>query len=66
MIENVVFMPHVYHILNHKQMYGIQPVGNRKRYNLPENKVLYCNHANNVRLDPHIFDQWYEEISMKF
>ena len=55
-------MPHSYHVLNHKQMYSSQPAANRKDHKLPENKFLFCNHANNVRLDPQIFDTWYFQV----
>jgi predicted O-linked N-acetylglucosamine transferase (SPINDLY family) len=51
-------MPHAYHILDHKQYYPLKKPIPRRDLNLPEGKFLFCNHANNYRLDPEIFDVW--------
>jgi len=54
--EKLVVMPHSYHIVDHKQNYGIQPEADRKSRGLPVDRFLFCNHANNIRLSPKLFD----------
>lgn len=60
--EKLAVMPHSYHIVDHKQSYGIQREPDRKARGLPENKFLFCNHANNIRLSPRLFDSWAEIV----
>ncbi len=59
-VEKLVVMPYQYHILDHKQYYPYPrlPPAYRHQFKLPEDKFLYCNHANNYRIDPYLFDHW--------
>jgi len=56
--EKLAVVPHSYHVVDHKQSYEIKPEPDRKSRGLPENKFLFCNHANNVRISPDIFTHW--------
>eukprot|EP01117_Protostelium_nocturnum_P020129 TRINITY_DN8928_c0_g1_i1.p1 TRINITY_DN8928_c0_g1~~TRINITY_DN8928_c0_g1_i1.p1 ORF type:complete len:696 (+),score=160.97 TRINITY_DN8928_c0_g1_i1:96-2183(+) len=70
-IEKPVIMPHSYHIFDHKQNYPVPPMRmkiERSHFHstLPSDihrpPFLYCNHANNYRLDPYIIHRWVEII----
>lgn len=58
--EKFAMLPHSYHIFDHKQSYPIKERGDRARGKMPKNKFLFCNHANNIRLSPFLFDHWYK------
>eukprot|EP01117_Protostelium_nocturnum_P013801 TRINITY_DN5192_c0_g1_i6.p1 TRINITY_DN5192_c0_g1~~TRINITY_DN5192_c0_g1_i6.p1 ORF type:complete len:726 (-),score=143.54 TRINITY_DN5192_c0_g1_i6:8-2185(-) len=67
--EKVVWMPHSYHIFDHKQFYGLP---SSKKYSFsqylfstkiptdqpPPTQFFFCNHQNNYRLDPQIIYHW--------
>jgi len=55
--EKLLYMPHSYHVNNHKQFYPIKAIPSRKDHNLP-NTFLFCNHANVIRHEPMTFRHW--------
>ncbi|PRP89805.1 beta-galactosidase [Planoprotostelium fungivorum] len=66
--EKAVWMPHSYHIFDHKQYYGNPGDRMRPRHDffqgeIPQNfdgklPFFYCNFQNNYRFDPIIFYEW--------
>jgi predicted O-linked N-acetylglucosamine transferase (SPINDLY family) len=56
--EKLAVLPHSYHVVDHKQSYGIQSEPDRRSRGLPDNKFIFCNHANNIRMSPSLFDHW--------
>jgi len=56
--EKLAVLPHSYHVVDHRQSYGIQQEPDRRSRGIPNNKFIYCNHANNIRLNPEIFEHW--------
>lgn len=51
-------MPHAYHIFSHKGFYQIKAPTNRAHFNLPKDKVVLCNHASALRLEPVVYEVW--------
>eukprot|EP01117_Protostelium_nocturnum_P018101 TRINITY_DN7501_c0_g1_i1.p1 TRINITY_DN7501_c0_g1~~TRINITY_DN7501_c0_g1_i1.p1 ORF type:complete len:702 (-),score=196.91 TRINITY_DN7501_c0_g1_i1:9-2114(-) len=67
--EKIVYMPHSYHIFDHKQFMPVPPSRmqlERKNFvtDLPADvhrpPFLFCNHAHSSRLDPFLFHRWME------
>lgn len=63
--EALVFMPHSYHVLNHRNLYGpVVPVPPSLLdwIEIPRERFLFCSLGRNVKSAPKLFDVWAEII----
>jgi len=60
--ENLIYMNHSYFVNDHRQsaryIYNKAELPTRAKYNVPEDKFVFCNFNQLYKIDPEIFDTW--------